>query len=267
MPKSETSNPNNGPSYQGTRYRPNWLAAVICFVLSALLMVALADYLPNQSTFANTHPTTTNLVGLWGANSVWMLYYSIGVSTWLLPVFLLWMLYVSIRNARRLAGTRLIAMLVCVACLSGMLAMWESFRSSDFFPQGLGGWLGSVVYQGGLRDTVGIFGAGLLLATVYLFGLMFIFTKDIGAEFERYFAAFQAWRAARAKEKAERELARQKAREEREKQKAAAAKAAVVTAPVGPAANKKTVAPLAKDDPLAKPAVPRPAPEPAPKPE
>ncbi|HRJ48450.1 MAG TPA: DNA translocase FtsK 4TM domain-containing protein, partial [Opitutaceae bacterium] len=225
-------------------------------MLSALLMVALVDYLPNQSTFANTHPTTTNLVGLWGANSVWMLYYSIGVSTWLLPVFLLWMLYVSIRNARRLAGTRLIAMLVCVACLSGMLAMWESFRSSDFFPQGLGGWLGSVVYQGGLRDTVGIFGAGLLLATVYLFGLMFIFTKDIGAEFERYFAAFQAWRAARAKERAERELARQKAREEREKQKAAAAKAAVVTAPVGPAANKKTVAPLAKDDPPAKPAVP-----------
>lgn len=267
MPKSETSNPNNGPSYQGTRYRPNWLAAVICFVLSALLMVALVDYLPNQSTFANTHPTTTNLVGLWGANSVWMLYYSIGVSTWLLPVFLLWMLYVSIRNARRLAGTRLIAMLVCVACLSGMLAMWESFRSSDFFPQGLGGWLGSVVYQGGLRDTIGIFGAGLLLATVYLFGLMFIFTKDIGAEFERYFAAFQAWRAARAKEMAERELARQKARDEREKQKAAAAKAAVVTAPVGPAGNKKTVAPLAKDDPLAKPAAPRPAPEPAPKPE
>jgi S-DNA-T family DNA segregation ATPase FtsK/SpoIIIE len=255
MPKSETSNSNNGPSYQGPRYQPNWLAALICFVLSALLLVALVDYLPGQSSIANTHPTTTNLVGLWGANSVWMLYFTIGVSTWLLPVFLLWLLYVAVRNARRLAGTRLVAMLICIAALSGLLAMFESISSSDFFPNGLGGWLGSVVYQSGLRDTLGVFGAGLMFSTVYLFGLMFIFTKDIGAEFERYYAAFHAWRAARAAAKAEQAAARQKAREEREKQKAIAAKATVATAPIGPTGNKKMVMPLTKDEPLAKPAV------------
>lgn len=252
MPKSETSNSNNGPSYQGPRYQPNWLAALICFVLSALLLVALVDYLPGQSGIANTHPTTTNLVGLWGANSVWVLYFTIGVSTWLLPVFLLWLLYVAVRNARRLAGTRLVAMVICITALSGLLAMFESITSSDYFPNGLGGWLGSLVYQSGLRDTLGIFGAGLMFSTVYLFGLMFIFTKDIGAEFERYFATFHAWRAARAATKAEQAAARQKAREEREKAKAVVAKTALVTAPVGPTGNKKMVIPLAKDEPIAK---------------
>jgi S-DNA-T family DNA segregation ATPase FtsK/SpoIIIE len=266
MPKSETSNSNNGPSYQGTRYQPNWLAALICFVLSALLLVALVDYLPGQSSIANTHPTTTNLVGLWGANSVWMLYFTIGVGTWLLPVFLLWLLYVAVRNARRLAGTRLVAMLICIAALSGLLAMFESISSSDFFPNGLGGWLGSVVYQSGLRDTLGVFGAGLMFSTVYLFGLMFIFTKDIGAEFERYYAAFHAWRAARAAVNAEQAAARQKAREEREKQKAIAAKATVAIAPIGPTGNKKMVMPLTKDEPLAKPAVRAAEPEAKPSP-
>ena len=254
MPKSETSNPNNGPSYQGPRYQPNWLAALICFVISTLLLVALVDYLPGQSSIANTHPTTTNLVGLWGANSVWMLYFTIGVSTWLLPVFLLWLLYVAVRNARRLAGTRLVAMLVCIAALSGLLSMFESFSSTDYFPNGLGGWLGSLVYQSGLRDTLGIFGSGLMFSTVYLFGLMFIFTKDIGAEFERYYAAFLAWRAARAAAKAEQAAARQKAKEESEKQKAIAAKVATLSTPVGPTGNKKMVMPLTKDEPLAKPA-------------
>src|SRR5690606_25139919 len=50
MPKRETSNPNNGPSYQAPRYRPNWVAAVVCFVLGAWLTVALVDYAPSQSS-------------------------------------------------------------------------------------------------------------------------------------------------------------------------------------------------------------------------
>ena len=108
MPKTETSNPNNGPSYQAPRYRPNWVSAVTCFILGTLLIVALVDYAPNQSSLATTHPTLTNLVGLWGANAIWVLLYTTGLSTWLIPIFILWLLYVSVRNARRLAGTRLV---------------------------------------------------------------------------------------------------------------------------------------------------------------
>jgi S-DNA-T family DNA segregation ATPase FtsK/SpoIIIE len=263
MPKTETSNPNNGPAYQSPRYRPNWGAAVGCFILGTLLLVALADYSSNQSSLATTHPTSTNLVGLWGANSVWVLLYTIGLSTWLVPVFVLWLLYVSVRNARRLASTRLIAMLVCITALAGLVAMFESFGSSDYFPQGPGGWLGGIVYKNGLRDTLGVFGSGLLLGTFYLFGLMFIFTKDIGAEFERYIALFHAWREERVTRKAALAEASAKEMELRAKQKpveikSPAAAAPLPATPIGPAAGRKLIVPPTKDDPFAKAPAPQP---------
>lgn len=272
MPKRETSNPNNGPSYQAPRYRPNWVAAVVCFVLGAWLTVALIDYAPSQSSFATTSVIGTNLAGPWGANSVWILLYAIGAGTWLIPVFLLWLLYVAIRNSRRLAGTRLIAMLVCITALAGLVAMLESFKPSDYFPQGPGGWLGSLIYQGALRDTMGVFGAALLLGTLYLFGLLFIFTRDIGAEFERYIAAFQAWRDARAKRKAEIAEAKRIAKEAKAREKEAA-KAAAFAAKQKAAkeaeekpAEKKLIVPKPQEDPLAKAPVRAPVETPPPPP-
>lgn len=263
MPKPETSNPNNGPSFEAPRYRPNWLAALACFLFASLIIVAWVDYTPTQSSFSSSHPTSTNLVGLWGANGVWVLLFTIGFSIILVPIFLVWLLYVSLRNARRLAGTRLIAMIIAIAALSGLGAMFESFKVSDYFPHGIGGWLGSVIFQSGLKDSLGVFGAGLLLGTVYLFSLMFIFTKDIGAEFERYIAMFHAWREERASQKALIAAARQKDAELRAKQKIDAAKAPVpapapLTAQVGPVASKKVVVPQTKEDPLAKPISARP---------
>jgi S-DNA-T family DNA segregation ATPase FtsK/SpoIIIE len=252
MPKLETSNPNNGPSFNAPRYRPNWIAAVICFVLGAWLAVALADYAPNQSSFATTQVVGINLAGPWGANSIWIMLYAIGASAWLVPFFLLWLLYLSIRNSRRLAGTRLLAMLICIGALSGMVAMLESLKPSDYFPQGPGGWLGTVIYQNALRDTLGVFGAGLLLGTVYLCGLLFIFTRDIGAEIERYIAAFQAWRDNHAKRKAAKAEARRLAQEAKAKEKAAA-KAAKTKAASETATAKKNLVPKTQEDPLAKP--------------
>ncbi len=112
MPKPETSNSNDGPSYQAPRYRPNWLAALVCFVLGAYLTVALVAYDPAQSTFHTTSPLLKNPVGWIGANAVWSLLFAIGTSTWLLPIFLIWMLYVSVRASKHLTGTRVIAMVI-----------------------------------------------------------------------------------------------------------------------------------------------------------
>ena len=255
MPKSETSNSNSGPSFQAPRYRPNWLAAVICFVLGPSLTVALVDYTPNQVTLNSTHATATNIVGVFGANSVWCSLYTLGFSTWLIPVFLFWMLYVSIRNPRRLSASRLVAMLIALISLSGLAAMFTSFSPSAYFPQGPGGLIGSVLYERALENAIGPFGSGMLLSTIYLCSLVFIFTKDIGGELERYLSAFHAWRDARAKRKAELAELRQKARAEQAKQKAAASAAptSATAAPIGPAAKKITL-PKSADEPLAKPA-------------
>ena len=225
MPKSETSNSNGGPSFKGPRYQPNWIAAVICFVLGPCLTVALVDYDPNQVTLNSTHATGTNIVGTLGANTAWCMLYIAGISTVLVPLFLFWILYVSVRNARRLTGGRFLAMLVSILALSGLAAVVE-FHTNAWFPNGLGGLIGVVIYHRALSDTIGLFGSGLLLATIYLCSLVFIFTKDVSGELERYLAAFHAWRDSRAKLKAERAAARQKERSERAKARSGVAVAA-----------------------------------------
>jgi len=44
MPKADSSNPNGGPSFQGPRYRPNWLGAIVCFIIATYLTAALISY-------------------------------------------------------------------------------------------------------------------------------------------------------------------------------------------------------------------------------
>ena len=180
MPKSETSNSNDGPSFQAPRYRTNWFEAVTCFILGSYLTVALVAYEPAQSTFRSTGPTLKNPVGWVGADAVWVLLYALGASTWLLPIFLFWMLYVAMTNTRHLVVTRIIAMVVAAVALASIAAMFKEAQwGSDYFPNGPGGMAGITLYHRLLADALGPFGSGLLLGTVYVFALMFIFTKDI----------------------------------------------------------------------------------------
>jgi len=235
MSKPQTPNPTRAraaasssasPAFTQTpRYRPNWIAAAACFVAGLWLLVALLDYAPTQSGFVTTDPIGANLAGRWGANTTWALLYTLGASTWLVPLFLLWLLYVSLRNARHLAATRLTAMVLCLLSLSGLAAMLQSIPASGYFPQGPGGWVGALLYTRALHGTLGPFGAALLLGTLYLGGLLFIFTKDVGAEINRYLAAFQVWRETAALRRAERAESRRLLKEARAKEKAAAAEA------------------------------------------
>ncbi len=290
MPKSETSNPNDGPSFQGQRYRPNWFEAVTCFILGSFLTVALVDYEPTQvGALRSTAATAKNLMGWVGADTVWILLFSIGISTWLLPIFLFWMLYVAMRNARHLVVTRVIAMLVAAVALASIAAMFKEAKwGNDYFPNGPGGLAGRVLYHQLLADALGPFGSGLLLGTGYVFALMFIFTKDIGLELERYLTMFQTWWAARRARRAQLSEQQRKDKEAGLRAKAApaaaaasVAAAAAPAAPIGPT-GKKVFVPkspeelaklnLDKADVAAKvaaalPPKPEPAPEPAAKPE
>ena len=248
MPKSETSNSNGGSSFQPPRHRPNWLAAVLCFVLGPSLTVALIDYAPNQVSRNSTHATATNIVGTLGANTVWCMLWAVGVSTVLIACFLFWILYVSIRNARRLTIMRFLAMLVCIIALSGLAAM-INFKANEWFPNGLGGMIGTLVYQRALSDTIGVFGSGLLLVTLYLCGLVFIFMKDVGGELERHLAAFHAWRDAGKNRKAKvAEPVVAKSRTDLPKPRGAIfPNPATAAAPIGPGA-KKIVVPKVPED-------------------
>jgi S-DNA-T family DNA segregation ATPase FtsK/SpoIIIE len=254
MPKSDSSNSNGGPSFQGPRYRPNWVAAIACLIIATYLTAALIDYDPGQTKYLTTAPTSVNWVGWAGADIVWVLYFSIGlISTWLIPISFFWMFYIAIRKSRHLVGTRVTAIIVAIVAMSGLTAMIEN-RANNWFPRGLGGYAGHFIYQRMLADALGPFGAFLLLGTVYLFALLFVITKDIGSEIENIVANFTAWKAERAKRKAAMIEDRAKRREERAKQRAALDQAlSAVPAPmVGPPGSKKLFVSKGSDEPLAR---------------
>ena len=255
MPKAESSNSKDQtPSFEGPRYRPKWLAAFVCLLVGTLLGVALADFEPAQSIQHTTNPTSINLVGVFGAEFSWWAYHIFGVSTWLIPFFLFWMTYINLRSARRLAGTRVIAMIGCVLSLSALVSMQDSFFTNKaIFTAGPGGVLGELLYDGLLKDSLGTFGSSLILGGIYCLGMLFIFTRDIGLEFEKLLHGFAEWRKKRAALAAVRAEERMKQRDELAKQKAAAAQAKVVAAPAkpgGPIGGSKSLTVPKTDDPL-----------------
>ncbi len=260
MPKTDSSNPNGGPSFQAPRYRPNWLAAIVCFIVATYLFAALLNYDPNQTRFQSTAPTGKNWVGWLGADTVWVLFYSIGVTTWLLVPAFYWMFYVAVRNSRHLVGTRVTAIVIGIVSMSGLLAMFESVKANDTFPRAWGGMTGQIIYQRLLSEALGPFGSGLLLGTVYCFALLFVITKDIGSEIEKIMANFTQWRAGRAQRKAA--LAEEKAKRKEDIARQRAASSVTMppfpVPPVGPTSAKKIVTPRSADDLLAKPAVRQP---------
>jgi len=276
MPKADSSNPNGGPSFQGPRYRPNWLGAIVCFIIATYLTAALISYDPGQTRgLVTTTPTGNNWVGWMGADVVWILFYSIGLSTWLLPISLYWLFYLAIRNSRHLVASRVVAVIIGVLSMSGMMAMITSFRATNFFPHALGGIVGKMIYHRRVEDALGPFGTGLLLVTIYACALLYVVTKDMGSEFEKIVSSFAAWKAARAQRKAALEEEQAKRKEERAKQRAAlgAVLATPPPAPVGPTGAKKLFVSKPGDDPLARAAgrppmqqaeaSPAPRPEPA----
>ena len=128
--------------------------------------------------------------------------------------------------------------------------------ASDYFPFGYGGFVGRTLYHRLLADALGPFGSGLILVTVDIGALLFILTKDIGAEFEKIFVNFSGWRAERAKRRADLAEKLQKEKEAQARQKTAAVVAVAPAvppppAPVGPA-GKKTFVPKSSEDPWAK---------------
>ncbi|HVU16055.1 MAG TPA: DNA translocase FtsK [Candidatus Didemnitutus sp.] len=256
MPKAESSNSkDSNPSFEGPRYRPRWLAALVCLSIGLYLAVALLDYTPDQSSLNTSDPLKSNAVGILGAEYSARSYWLMGAATWLIPVFLFWMTYLSLRSARRLVGTRILAMLVCIVSLSSLLAMQSTFFTNrGVFTNGPGGYLGLAVYRDTFRDILGTFGSGLMLGTIYLIGMLFIFTRDIGMELEKLLSNFQEWRQKRAALKAALAEEKRERREEARKMKEVVAEetraAAAKSAATQSSLTKKAVIPKTAD-PLA----------------
>jgi S-DNA-T family DNA segregation ATPase FtsK/SpoIIIE len=263
MPKPETSNSNDGPSAKAPRYQPNWPIALSFLLVGVFIAVALVAYDPLQSSHISTAPRPKNPMGWIGAESIYILLFSLGASTWLIPIFFGWIVYLAIKAGRHLTGTRIVTMVIAIAAFSGLWSMVDFFKFSNYFPSGPGGYIGKGLYEGLLHEPAGPIGSALMLGVIYTAAMLYIFTRDIGNEIDRIYAAFTTWREVRAKQKAALAAELAKAREERAKLKAAASVAVSTAAPlaanapaspVGPSGGKKTFAAKSAEDPLAKPA-------------
>ncbi|HEV8073545.1 MAG TPA: DNA translocase FtsK [Opitutaceae bacterium] len=219
MRKPASSNSKNVSAFAGARHRPRWLLGSMCFLLAVLLTVALLDFRPNQSSHTTTSPTNTNLVGKFGSEFSWDSLHIIGVSTYLIPVFFFWAAHLSLRSARRLVVSRIFAMILCIVTLSALASMQTTFLADrKYFTDGPGGFVGQAIYDS-LAGFWGVFGSGLLLATIYGLGMLFIFTRDVAGEMERILSSYNEWREDRGKHRAERAQAKRLAKEARAKEK------------------------------------------------
>ncbi|HEY5552087.1 MAG TPA: DNA translocase FtsK [Opitutaceae bacterium] len=222
MAKAESSKTHVTQAFDGPQFRPRWVPATIYLLVGTLLSVALAHFSPEQTTIRTTNPTETNLVGWVGADSAFWLFFTLGAGAWLVAFFLFWLFYINMKGIRRLASARLIGMFFCIVSACGLLSMQDfAFTDANIYASGPGGELGRIVFTTVLRDAMGVFGAGLLQATVLVLSLVFVLTRDLGAWFDRAFAWVfnlrERWRRRRAamqKDRSMKNEARAKLREQ-----------------------------------------------------
>jgi S-DNA-T family DNA segregation ATPase FtsK/SpoIIIE len=245
MAKKESSNPKNVPTFQPPRSRGKWGWAIVCFVVAILLVVSFVDYRPEQSAQITTSPTDQNQVGLFGSVVSYYAFSLIGISSWLIPLFLLWLSWILVRRAKRVAISRIFAMLVCIVALCGLAAManetdWTANRlDRDIYVQGEGGLVGGLIYDKLLAAFLGPIGSLIVFVAAYGMAWFFVFTRDFGAQVEGIFEGFQQWKANRRVQREERRELKRLAKEARKKKKLTEK-----TAPsVSPAAVSETAAP------------------------
>jgi len=246
MAKKESSNPKSVPTFQPPRSRGKWGWAILCFVVAILLIVSFVDYRPEQSTQITTSPTDQNQVGLFGSVVSYYAFSLIGVSSWLIPLFLIWLSWILVRRVKRVALSRISAMLVCVVALCGLASMaseaeWTANRlDQDIYVQGEGGLVGGLIYDKLLAAFLGPIGSLIVLIAAYGMAWFFVFTRDLGAQVEGIFEGFNQWRASRREHREERRELKRLARDAKKKKKLSEK----TTAPARPAVLESAAPPV-----------------------
>ena len=212
MAKSDSSSKRNGPSYIAPTYQPRWVMAIICLMVATLLTVAMAyfdsDQIPQMGIAAESAPDGTiveippkgvNPVGILGAQTAAFLFRSIGGAAWLIAGFFFWLAFIYTRGMRRLASARAVAMLVCLICACAIAEMQKDWAGlfvspANTYALGPGGQVGHFLYRTLMERTVGVFGSAVVLVVFFFLSLMFVLTRDLGSQFDKFFAWIQSVR-------------------------------------------------------------------------
>ena len=167
---------------------------VLFLLLAIVLTAAFANYAPGQDVFFreslfkdfiySTDSTSANVCGRVGATFCLVFVSLIGLGLALLLVYIFELAYLCFTKRARLIGWgRISAMLLCLVSLTAMLGMFQMFKegeivSSEYFPSGWGGKLGSLLYADLLHPALRFFGSFVLLSIIYAFCFVASFAES-----------------------------------------------------------------------------------------
>ena len=209
--------------------RSRWLWAGACFLLAALLALAIGDYTPYQisigKSVGTTNPTEHNMVGILGAESAELLIAAFGRMAWFVPLLTAWFGGAFIVRDRRNKAVLCAIMLVGMIVGSGLLtSMGSALQNSEVYVTGAGGAIGNLLYNKFLSIYLGSVGSALILGATFIACLVLIIFPSLPETSDALSGAFASWRERRAAANEERRemkrLAKLAAREQKEKLKA-----------------------------------------------
>ncbi|WP_269524022.1 DNA translocase FtsK [Coraliomargarita parva] len=204
--------------------RPIW--ALLFFTAAVMCFVAVWDFELAQSRQYTTEPVE-NLVGVLGAEFSFWSFHVIGVATWLMPIYLMWIgvrfLLQQDHRRRFITG---VSVLACLLCGAGLAAMFEETGTMRMeggifeqqLSQGVGGVFGEFIARFLLMPYIGPFGTFLVLMMGMVIGSIIVFSDNLGRGLDYIQTAYRKFLEGRSASK-----------EDRKKQKAAAAEAKRLT--------------------------------------
>ncbi|MFP4069687.1 MAG: DNA translocase FtsK, partial [Opitutales bacterium] len=205
--------------------RPIW--ALLLFTLAILSFVAVLDFDIAQSRQHTTDPEP-NLVGVVGAEFSFWAFHVLGVATWLMPLYLLWVgVRFLIQQDRRRRRFTIIAVIASLICASGLAAMLEETGTMRMeggiferqLSQGVGGVFGEYIATILLQPYIGPFGAFLVLLMGMLIGSIIVFSDNLGKGLDLLQNWYRGFLEKRAQSKEDRVAAKAAAAEARRQAK------------------------------------------------
>ena len=171
------------------RRHPAVAAAMI--ILGALIGLSMLDFASGQEIFfkpyfepfiASTQSAGANICGKFGATFCTASFLLLGGAAYMIPVYLIWLGAMCFKRSASAVSKGVLA-----ASLAGLLlfsVLWSVIQAavdgaqSASFPSGWGGKFGALVFDNLLRQFLNITGSGILVGTLYLACVVFVFVES-----------------------------------------------------------------------------------------
>ncbi len=179
------------------------LWGIFFLIMAVLTFVSIFDFDPMQSARITTDVVNHNMVGIVGAEiAFWTLRY-LGMACWLVSLYLLWQSYMFLfSHWDKLSAGKYICIVVCIvaACIALNLIETEFFGSradnvfsNDYYTNGIGGAVGTILYKKFLSENFGSFGTIVVLIGTFVIGALIIFHDNLGSASHTIYDKFKAW--------------------------------------------------------------------------